>query len=1098
MKLKKLFIAIVAVLIIAIPTVIFASESADPEYITVKQPVSNIYGDFSAAVRIDSADELFAVAAKENLPALAIFEVDTSLNVLDKSGNAFSTVYGVIEALNFNVIPVYYVDNEAEATAISAYLAENFVDAFVMSDSLDALSAAKKSCPLLGMVADYTQKTEITAKDYETIRSELYGSYATVLMLDGKLCTQDVVNTFKNRSLLLVWADISDNPTETEIFSAINSGAVAVVSDDSDAVIDMALSFPENSMTRIPYVCAHRGDTDDGVYFENTTESIINAYRKGAKWFEFDFHLTAPEADDPGDGSTRKLVLYHDGVTKVEDTTDGVQYDISETPWSVLYEKVLYKTSKGNQYRLNSLDEVLEYFSEEKKNNGGVLDIVITLEIKPGSELVIVDYVMEMIEEYDLFEQAMVSTFEKSYIDRIKEINPAFPTNFSVQQTCILDSTAEADMIKVRKLVGPTSSRYGMTIWYGGPLDLGSATVRTMNRRGFLQVYWGLGTTPENYLHYGIMGIETDYISNTDPLVFSVSPTGLSSDLKAPSGRTIEIGAVIDKRIELGVPTSDFEIKIIEGEELVKSIDGGNITFKEATGEVSFTVAYNYKAGKVNYILYSDPVTLNVTEDAVFESGVSMEGFSIRLKEYNGLRGLFTFDKAYSEKIENELGYTLVEFGAIAMPESAYTENGNKATIDHETLELATKGYKAPIWSEGKYVNRILEDKDGVISYCLAVVDFKTRINENLYFCAYSVYTAPNGETVISYADYAYPEYRLINLYQTTLDMYVCGAVNSKNSDDAAVWNTLLTGVVTLTEGTDYTASDAFGDTFTMKEFSACGKTEVSSIKLTVVNDPKNDSWVLIYRGSGSIPGTAWDVKHQLASQRGASYAITNPILTAASDAKIKTVVIDHGITGVGGTYAFAQLDLYTLVYPETFETMMASAFYHCPNIRTVYCAHGDGVMRDFEEGLADYSYMDSFAGTNLYINVSNIPSKLHLPANITAIDAKLLNGSYGRGNMKAIWCGNTAEPAEGTIDLTGAPIVSIGSLAFDDLSALHTLILPDSCNSINESAFTDSGSKYITKIMQKTYNASIAEFCNTNSITYTNLSGVVHTHSAQ
>ena len=1097
MKFKKLFIAIITFLLMAVPTVIFASE-ADPEYITVKQPVSNIYGDFSAAVRINSADELEQVASKENLPAIAIFDVDSSLNVLDTEGNAFSSVYGVIETLSFNVIPVYYVENEAEATAVSAYLAENFVDAFIMSDSLDALSAAKKACPLLGMVADYTHKTEITAKDYETIRSELYGSYATVLMLDGKLCTQDVVNTFKNRSLLLVWADISDTPTETELFAAINSGAAAVVSDDSDAVIDMALSFPENSMTRVPYVCAHRGDTDDGVYFENTTESIISAYRKGAKWFEFDFHLTAPEADDPGDGSTRKLVLYHDGVTKVEDTIDGVQYDISETPWSVLYEKVLYTTSKGNQYRLNSLDEVLEYFSAEKEKNGGVLDIVITLEIKPGSELVIVDYVMEMIEEYDLFEQSMVSTFEKSYIDRIKEINPAFPTNYSVQQTCILDSTAEADMIKVRELVGPTSSRYGMTIWYGGPLDLGPITVRTMNRRGFLQVYWGLGTTPENYLHYGIMGIETDYISNTDPLVFSVTPTGLNEDLKVPSGRTIEIGAVIDKRIELDVPTSDFEIKVIEGKELIDNIDGGKITFADGTGEVSFAVSYNYKAGKVDYILYSDPVTVTVTDDAVFEGGISMEGFAIRLKEYNGLRGLFNFDKGYSERIENELGYTLVEFGALAMSETAYVENGRKATLDPETLALTTKGYKAPIWSGGKYVNKILADEDGVIRYCLAVVDFEERINDNLYFCAYSVYTAPNGETIISYADYEYPEYRLINLYQTTLDMYVNGVVNSKNSDDAAVWSTLLTGVVTLNEGTDYAVSDAFEDTFTMKEFSACGKTEVSSIKLTVVNDPKNDSWVLICRGSGNIPGTAWDVKHQLASQRSADYAITNPILTAASDAKIKTVVIDHGITGVGGGYAFAQLDLHTLVYPETFETMMASAFYHCPNIRTVYCAHGDGVMRETEEGLADYSYIDSFAGTNLYINVSNIPTKLHLPANITAIDAKLLSGSYGRGNTKAIWCGNTPEPAEGTIDLTGAPIVSIGNLAFDDLSSLNTLILPDSCNSIHENAFTDSGSKYITKIMQKTYNASIAAFCNTNSITYTNLSGVVHTPSAQ
>ncbi len=507
-----------------------------------------------------------------------------------------------------------------------------------------------------------------------------------------------------------------------------------------------------------------------------------------------------------------------------------------------------------------------------------------------------------------------------------------------------------------------------------------------------------------------------------------------------------------------------------------------------------------YSTIREQYLYESNQFTfeLDVVDAPETRWGISMDGYAIRLKDYNGLRGLFSFDKTYSDKLENELGYTLVEFGAIAMPTDAYTANGYGATLDPETLELTTKGYKAAVWSGGKYVNKILEEKDGIISYCLAVVDYKTRINEDLYFCAYSVYTDPNGETVIAYADYEDYENRLINLYQTTLDMYVNGAISSKNSDDAAVWSTLLTGVVTLTEGTDYTTSDTFGDTFTLKEISACGKTEVSTIKLTVVNDPKNDSWVLIYRGSGNIPGTAWDVKHQLSSNRSADYAITNPVLTAANDAKIKTVVIDHGITGVGGTYAFAQLDLHTLVYPETFETMKSHAFYHCPNIKTVYCALGDGIMREHETGLSDFSYIDSVETTNLFINVTNIPTKLHLPSSITNLGANMLKGAYRRADLKAIWCGDTAEPAEGTIDLTGAPIVSIGNLAFDDLSSLNTLILPDSCVSIHETAFSDSGNNYIKKIMQNTYNADIAAFCTANSITYCDLSGTVHSTTEQ
>ena len=111
MKFKTLLLILISLLAVATVTASGVDAVADPEYITVTQPVSNIWGDISAVTRIDSADELSSVAAKEKMPAIAIFNVDASLNVLDKSGKAFSTVYGVIEALNFNVIPAYYVEN---------------------------------------------------------------------------------------------------------------------------------------------------------------------------------------------------------------------------------------------------------------------------------------------------------------------------------------------------------------------------------------------------------------------------------------------------------------------------------------------------------------------------------------------------------------------------------------------------------------------------------------------------------------------------------------------------------------------------------------------------------------------------------------------------------------------------------------------------------------------------------------------------------------------------------------------------------------------------------------------------------------------------
>lgn len=494
-------------------------------------------------------------------------------------------------------------------------------------------------------------------------------------------------------------------------------------------------------------------------------------------------------------------------------------------------------------------------------------------------------------------------------------------------------------------------------------------------------------------------------------------------------------------------------------------------------------------------------VKQNYDAEGFFDGAVKTEGFSIRLKKYNGLRTIFTFDENKNTAFEAR-GYELLEYGAIVVPEAKYIKEGSVVTINGETRELTTSGKKISVWKDGETVGSLLDEKDGIVSYCVAIVNYKANYSDNIYYAAYSIYKAPNGETIVTISDYGIDGYKAINLYQTTLDMYLNGAINASNTDDAAVWNTLLTGAVTLKKGTHYTAEgytdmdgNAFGDTFTFKNVPALGGVGQTSqtVTITVVSDFRNDEWVAIYHGEGALPSKTYDGRWcQLYSKLDASHTkIPNPVLDSTYSNKITTVILDSGITSVPN-YSFTLMNkIDTIVYPESLTTLTGS-FHYCYALNTMYLANANGQMQNNEDGLIDISHISNINTNSLFRNV-RAGQKIHLPANITEIASQFYYDDWPRNRdfIIKVWCGDTAEPADGVIDLTGANITSIGKQAFLNFSSLKTLILPDSCTSIDASAFTPyTGYTGLTTVKQATFNDDIADYCTANGITYCDLSG--------
>ena len=595
--------------------------------------------------------------------------------------------------------------------------------------------------------------------------------------------------------------------------------------------------------------------------------------------------------------------------------------------------------------------------------------------------------------------------------------------------------------------------------------------------------------------------------------VYVPSGTSKIRILDRNSGKEVLINDMLSKLQEGALVTLTFnsgELKFYCNGELKGSISTGKDTLY-IDGTTSPWVTFGTQMTGVyesmrfyNRALTEKEVEQNYKAEGFFDGAVKTDGFAIRLKDYNGLRTIFSFDENKNTAFENR-GYKLLEYGAVAVSEEMYTKDGCVVTIDAESRELTTSGKKVAVWSNGKFVGSTLGKKDGIVSYCVAVTNYSKNHSDNVYFCAYSIYTDPNGKKVVTLKDYGNSDYNAVNLYQLTLDMYKNGAINASNTDETAVWNTILTGAVVLEKGTHYDGvgytdmnGNEFGDTFTFSQVPALGGVgQISqAVTVTVVNDPKNDKWVAIYHGEGALPSKAYNGRWcQLYSTLDASHtSIPNPVLGSTYSNKITTVILDSGITYIPN-YSFTLMNkLDTIVYPESLTTLTGS-FHYCYALNTMYLAKANGQMQNNEEGLIDISAISNISTNSLFRNV-RAGVKLHLPGNLKTIDADLFFDDWGRDRtfLKKVWCGDTAEPEDGIIDLTGANITSIGNRAFYQFSSLKTLILPDTCTVIGETAFTPyTGCTSLTTVKQATNNADIADYCEAKGITYCDLKGVEH-----
>ena len=283
---------------------------------------------------------------------------------------------------------------------------------------------------------------------------------------------------------------------------------------------------------------------------------------------------------------------------------------------------------------------------------------------------------------------------------------------------------------------------------------------------------------------------------------------------------------------------------------------------------------------------------------------ITPEGFKIRYKDYNGLRGMFTFDKAQNNFIAQN-GYTLKEYGVIIAPKNEYDYWGTDLKVRFgEYVSKGTAIKKIAVQKGEKIVGSILSNTSDITEFAGSVVKYSSNHTRDLYIGAYIIYFGEDGTEYIIHTSYVDSNgNNCFNLYDMTLSMYKnaeLSGIVAADTDEKAVWNTLLQGADT-------------------------------SVRETAVGENNGVTVTLVKENSDSTSYIPF-----VRSEKGVS--ITEDMITAAkalvpADVTLsETDVISLGIADQGTTA------------PEFFESLTYTPTLKTPNRYTRY-ATNDGAL---------------------------------------------------------------------------------------------------------------------------------------------------------
>lgn len=319
-------------------------------------------------------------------------------------------------------------------------------------------------------------------------------------------------------------------------------------------------------------------------------------------------------------------------------------------------------------------------------------------------------------------------------------------------------------------------------------------------------------------------------------------------DLVIPEGVTnIGYGAFYhcDSLTSINIPSS------------VKSIE--DLAFGFCSSLINVTIDNYNGALTIGKDAFPEKTVITYKIEIPNEPSIYMSGFSVRYVDYAGLRGVFTIDLTLDKG-----DYKLVEYGAVMAASAA---------MDREEITVDNNASKVTIWSEGKWLGKVLSYEDGVYTQFACTVTYKgdeaTKYGTNdLYMRGYEIWkNAKTGETMVLYTDYKTDaDYVGTDLYQAACVSYLANP--GKDTSDF-LWNTVIAPIGVKAE------------------------TSVNSSLTSYIIDDSYGKYALVYRGLGVVksytPDEGYEISSVLLHGRGGTITVIGSPF-ASLGVEVKTV----------------------------------------------------------------------------------------------------------------------------------------------------------------------------------------------------------------
>lgn len=430
----------------------------------------------------------------DHAPAVAVLKVDSEGNT------PAGTLSQAVEKLGDAVIPAFQVETPEEADALIAWLADNSInEGFVMSSYSELIQAVKEKKVRLRGILDRTQITADSLDDAALleIRQTVNGCNSKIVLLPGIPGAQGFRDGAAGVAAHRVDRRRGRNAGYRIRARILISGCNGVVTSARAEFEDWMTSlFPENTMTRTPFVVGHRGIPDQAP--ENTIESAKLAVEKGADIVELDIYVTK-------DG---ELVVIHDEtLNRTTNGTGKVENLTLEQIRQYTANRSYRNPSAYPDVKVPTFREYLEAFKGT--------DTHLFVELK-SEQADLVPLFVEQVQEYGMEGQISVISFLPSQIKRVNEQMPGMSCGLlAFGQLGQAESNPGSTLLKIMN----TTERYGTT--YNPSFDgLNRSFVKYMADRGMTVWPWTYTDqdTFNQYFLYNVGALTTNDASYAQSL----------------------------------------------------------------------------------------------------------------------------------------------------------------------------------------------------------------------------------------------------------------------------------------------------------------------------------------------------------------------------------------------------------------------------------------------------------------------------------------------------------------------------------------------------------------------------------------------------